>query len=95
MIITFSNNPIDRFRCWLSNKYEDLTQFRWQLKHHRIECHICGEVLDSTETKFSPEQCGWKRIRKQWYKPWICHNCLEHRNFKPYIKKIDEKEGNP
>jgi len=47
MIITFSSNPIDRFRCWLSNKYEDLTQFRWNLKHHRIACHICGDVLDS------------------------------------------------
>ena len=51
MQITFSNNPIDRFHCWLSNTYEKLTQFRWQLKHHRVVCHICGEVLDSKEEK--------------------------------------------
>lgn len=92
MQITFSNNPIDRFNCWLSNTYEKLTQFRWQLKHHRVVCHICGEVLDSKEEKYSPEQCGWKRLKDEWYRPWICHTCLYHRDFEPHIKKIDKEQ---
>lgn len=92
MQICFSNNPIDKLSCWLNNKYEEFTQFRWQLKHHRVECRICGDVLDSNEIKFSPEQCGWKRLKDQLYKPWICHTCLEHINFKPYIRMIKEAE---
>lgn len=92
MQICFSDNPINKLSCWLYNKYEEFTQFRWQLKHHRIECRICGDVLDSNDTKFSPEQCGWKRLKDQLYKPWICHKCLEHTNFKPYIKMIKEAE---
>ena len=47
MRITFSNNPIDHIQCWLSNKYEDYTQYVWNKKHHRVTCRICGDVLDS------------------------------------------------
>lgn len=91
MQVTFSNNQINKFQCWLSNAYEKITQIRWNLKRHCIQCHICGEVLDSRVIPYSPEQCGWKRLKDQWYKPWICHSCLEHRDFKPYIKMVDEQ----
>lgn len=90
MQIIFSNNPISKMQCWLNNTYEKLTQIRWKCKHHYIQCHICGEILDSREVSYSPEQCGWKRLKDQWYKPWICHRCLEHRDFKPYINEIDQ-----
>lgn len=92
MQFSFSRNPIINIKCWLSNEYEKLTQIRWIMKHHRVICHICGDVLDSAETPYSPEQCGWKRLNSEWHKPWVCHTCLEHRNFKPFIKEIDKRE---
>ena len=92
MRITFSNNPIDHIQCWLSNKYEDYTQYVWNKKHHRVTCRICGDVLDSNKEKYSPEQCGWKKINGYTYKTWICHRCLEHRDFKPFIKEIDKQK---
>lgn len=91
MKITFLNNLISQICCWLDNEYELLTQLRWKSKHHRVKCHICGEILDSSTEKYSPEQCGWKRLKNEWCRPWICHSCLCHRDFKPYIKVIDKE----
>ena len=38
---------------------------------------------------YSPMQCGWAKLDKYTY---ICHSCLCHRNFRPYIEQIDEDE---
>lgn len=90
MQFSMSDNPIDKLGCYLHNKKEDLSRVVWLMgKHKKIECRICGKVLDSWHDVYSPMQCGWVRITK--YK-WICHSCLDHRDFRPYIKQIDEDE---
>lgn len=90
MKITFSNNPISKLSCYIHNKFEDVSRVCWLIgKHKKIKCHICGNVLDSWHDIYSPIQCGWQRISK--YR-WICHKCMEHRDFKKYISQIDEDE---
>lgn len=90
MQISISNNPLDKLSCWIYNKTEELSQVRWIMgKHKECECRICGNKLDNRRDMYSPMQCGWMRVGKYRY---ICHRCLEHRNFKPYIEQIDEDE---
>lgn len=90
MIFTTSNNPIVKLSCYLENKKEELSRVQWLMgKHKKIECRICRGTLDSYKDVFSPVQCGWKQIDKY---IWICHKCLDHRDFTPYIKQIDETE---
>lgn len=90
MQISMSNNPIDRLNCYLHNKKEDLSRVVWLMgKRKKIECRICGDTLDSYKDVWSPMQCGWVRINK--YK-WVCHRCLDHRDFKKYIPMVDEDE---
>lgn len=33
-----------------------------------------------------------EKINGYTYKTWICHRCLEHRDFKPFIKEIDKQK---
>ena len=90
MQFSLSNNPIDKLSCWMHNKREKLSQVKWIIgKHKEVECRICGDKLNNYIDMYSPMQCGWKRIGKY---IWICHSCLDHRNFKPYIEQIDEDE---
>ena len=90
MQFTFSNNPIDRLSCWLHNKKEDLSRVQWlKGKRKEVECRICGKVLDSSKDPYSPMQCGWHKVDK--YNNWICHNCFDHRDFRPFIEMIDEE----
>lgn len=90
MQISMSNNPIDKLSCYLHNKKEDLSRVHWLMgKRKKVECRICGDILDSWHDVYSPMQCGWRRIGKY---VWICHSCLDHRNFKPFIDMIDEEE---
>lgn len=90
MRITFSNNPIDRLCCWIANKREGWCHFLWNRKHHRIQCRICGEYLDSAETMYSPEEYGWMTLKGTKNKMWVCHECLFHRNFKKFMDIIDK-----
>jgi len=90
MNFVISNNPIDYVKCWLLNKHEDYTQKVWMRKPYKATCKICKDTLRSKECKFSPEQCGWERLEDGYW--WVCHRCLEHRDFTPYIAEIDEKE---
>ena len=90
MKFTFSNNPISMLKCWYWNKKEDISQIIWQKgKRKRIQCRICGKVLDSWKEEYSPIQCGWHRVNKY---SWICHMCFDHRNFRPFIEAIDEAD---
>ena len=90
MRFTFDNNPISRLECFLYNKMEDLSRVHWLMgKTKKVECRICGDKLDSRKDIYSPKQCGWKKIDKFTY---VCHRCLDHRDFRPYIKQIDEEE---
>lgn len=90
MRITFSNNPIDKLSCYIDNKKEELSRIRWLMgKHKEVECRICGDILDSYKDIWSPEQCGWHRVGKY---SWICHRCMDHRNFRPFIKMVDEAD---
>lgn len=90
MQISFSNNPIDRLSCAIHNKIEELSRVHWLMgKHKKIECRICRGTMDSWKNIYSPMQCGWKKINKY---TWICHQCLDHRDFTPYIEQIDEAE---
>lgn len=90
MKVSFNSNLINQLQCTIDNKLEDLSRIQWLIgKRKKIECKICGETLDSIKDVYSPRQYGWKCIDKY---TWICHSCLCHRNFKPYIKKIDDNE---
>lgn len=90
MQFTLSNNPIDKLSCWFYNTKEKLSQVQWIMgKHKQVECRICGDKLDNYRDMYSPMQCGWHQIGKY---TWICHSCLEHRNFRKYIEQIDEDE---
>lgn len=77
----------------LANAYENFTYWYWNKKPHHVRCRICGKVKSSipqiNET-FSPEQCGWEQTKDGQF--WICHDCLCHRDFKPYIKQVDIDE---
>ena len=90
MRISFYNNPYDRFRCWLANKYEDFTQWFWHSSPHKVKCVICGDEMHSSHDRYSPEQCGWRKIKGG--PGWICHICECHRNFEPYMKLINLDE---
>lgn len=85
MYITFSNKLIDNILCKIDNLKEDWARFTWHRKHHNVRCQICDEVLDSNKTYWGPKDCGWGQIRGT--KMWICHQCLCHRDFKPYIEQ--------
>lgn len=91
MMISASGKLKDRFICFIYNKYEDYTKYIWNRKRYIVKCRICGDILDSKYDKYSPEQCGWKKLKNDKYQPWICHQCLSHRNFKPFIHLIDKK----
>lgn len=92
MQISISNNPIAKLSCYLHNKKEDLSQLYWiNGKRKKVECRICGRVLDSWKDKYSPMQCGWHKVDK--YNNWICHRCFDHRDFSPFIDMIDEENN--
>ena len=89
MMFTFSDRPIDKLSCWIHNTYEKLTQIQWIAgRHKKIECEICGDTMDNYIDVFSPAQAGWKQIDRY---TWICHNCLDHRDFREFIPMIDEE----
>ena len=81
MVIAVSKNPIARISCSIGNYREKIITKRWRKGRHVCICHVCGEVLDSAKDKWSPEECGWKRLKDKYiYNPWICHSCLEHHD---------------
>ncbi len=91
MKIIFNNNLLNRFKCFIYNKKEDYSYVVWNRKPNKATCFICGDTLKSqSKMSYSPLQCGWIKIPYRHF--YICHRCLEHRNFKPYIKQIDKDE---
>ena len=90
MRTTFSVNPINRLLCDIENWKEKMITKHWRNGRHICRCHVCGYTLDSTKDKWSPEECGWMRLKdKHIYDPWICHSCLEHHStfcVRKYIK---------
>lgn len=81
MIVSFSNNPIDRLYCYISNTACDIKDKRWRNGRHRCRCHVCGTILNSQKDKWCPESCGWMRLKQKKIRdPWICHSCLEHHD---------------
>lgn len=82
-------NLIDYLFMTTSNLKERLTRIQWRFRPHHVDCRICGATLRSDKCPYSPEECGWGKINK-W--TWVCHRCLCHRDFKPYIPQIDEYE---
>lgn len=82
MVFYFGNNPIEKFKTKLINKYEDRTQKIWLSKPHYIQCKLCGDKMRSDKDIYSPEQCGWKKLKvkkfggRNW--GWICHSCDGH-----------------
>lgn len=76
---------------WITshNLYERWTHYVWNHGNYRVKCRICGDRMWSYQEWYSPEECGWESTK---HGKWICHRCLAHRNFKPYIQKADEDE---
>ena len=72
------------------NTYEKFTHWYWNRKPHHVTCNICYKTLRSDECEYSPEECGWKCSKDGWV--WVCHQCLYHRDFRPYIEQVDEDE---
>jgi len=46
--------------------------------------------MRSNIDKYSPEECGWEMTKHSHF--WICHRCLCHRDYTPYVKQADEEE---
>ena len=90
MIYTFSYNPIIRFKCWLANKRLEHADKIWNSGLHNVRCRICNATMSSDECDFSPQNAGWGKIENR--RIWICHRCLDHRDFTPYIKQVDQDE---
>ena len=82
-------NLKDYIEMTIDNYKEKISHVQWNLKPHHVECRICGATLRTDKCSYSPEECGWGRVDK-WV--WVCHRCLCHRDFKPYIPQIDEDE---
>lgn len=92
MVVSFSRNIFLQLYCRIENKIINIDGKRWRNGRHKCRCHVCGKVLDSKKDKYSPKECGWKRLKdRKIYDPWICHSCLEHHR-ENWIKRItDEK----
>ena len=91
MKILIESELLDDFKCSFRNFIEEVKNRRWQRGRHRCVCHVCGDVLDSKECRYSPEACGWMRLKKNIYHPWICHSCLEHHKEDWVKRNNDEK----
>jgi len=73
----FLCNLVDNIRTSHYNK-------KWFSKYNEVECIICGETLNSNETKANPREYGWwycksKESGRQ-HGFWICHTCNGHHN---------------
>lgn len=88
MIFYIGRNPFIRFQTYLENKINEHRTKIWRSKPHKCICHVCGQVLDSRDVRFCPEECGWIRLRGNWPNPYICHQCLEHHK-EHWVKKED------
>ena len=74
------------FDNWWEEKF---TPWYWNRKPHHVRCVICDETMNSRDQKWSPEMAGWKQTKDGW---WICHSCLFHRNFVPFMRAVDYAE---
>lgn len=82
------SNIIDKLWYVKETAKEDLSEVLWKASHNKLTCTICGEELDP-QKDYSPYNCGWKMVDKY---TWICHQCLEHFNYKPYKKLVSIDE---
>lgn len=81
MEIYIGSNVFGKLICKFNNKVLEFNHKRWNNGVHRCKCHVCGDVLDSREDPYTPDECGWRRLKGKIYDPWICHTCLEHHEF--------------
>lgn len=84
----------DWILTYISNINLRVCDYKWNFAPHKARCVICGKVIKSMDLDYSPKSCGWCRIRSYYGKHFICHKCLAHRNYKPYVKQVDEDEEN-
>ena len=87
MRFTFSNNPLDRFSCWLANNInEPLSRLYYRKKKSHYECSVCGQIIApyfyipwySFDKNASSITCdyGWHKFKDS--NRWICHHCADH-----------------
>ena len=83
---------IDHIMCYIDSFKEDLIDKIWNNTPHKVECCICGGILRSKYCRYSPENCGWRQIKFKYCPMWICHQCLDHRDFTPFVEQADKNE---
>ena len=83
--------PISRIMCVADDARLKLHDYAWNKdSKNSATCMICGETLTPKKIKYSPEQGGWKYIKET--NGWLCHRCIDHRQFQDYIQLIDLDE---
>lgn len=96
MIITFSKNPLVKFRVWFENNiiYAIKNHYYKHKKAH-YQCCVCGMIVapyfETSEKQWSvlTDDYGWHKLDNGKYNRWICHHCADH-GFSP-----SDAEGNP
>ena len=79
---------IDKIWFYKERLKENLSDRIWKMGRDSINCIICGQELNPKQDP-SPYCCGWKMIDRY---SWICHQCLDHYDYTPYVNlaEIDE-----
>lgn len=91
MIVYLGNNIFERLLVVFDNWREQHATKIWTKGNYKAVCTICGEIMTSSNSNYSPEECGWDRLKTSGR--WICHSCLCHRNYKPYVNLVDDDKG--
>ena len=91
MTIYLGNNVFARLLVAFDNWYEKYTTKVWVKGNYKATCAICGDTMTSSTSKYSPQECGWDQLKSSGR--WICHRCLCHRNYIPYINLVDDDKG--
>ena len=97
MIITFSRNPLVRFKVWVENNiiYAIKNHYYKHKKAH-YQCCVCGMIVapyfEAPENQYNvlTDDYGWHKLDNGKYNRWICHHCADHG-----FSSSDAKEDTP
>lgn len=82
MILTFSDNPLDKLSCWFENEIlTPISRFYYTHKKKHYQCCVCGHMVSpyfDDSYKCSPiYDAGWHKFGGTWPR-YICHHCADH-----------------
>lgn len=82
MIVTFSNNPIDRLEIWLENNIlTPISRYYYSHKKAHYRCCVCGRIIapyfETGKYVSVIKDYGWVK-GKRYCTYWLCHHCADH-----------------